>query len=170
MTKHDHSISAIHTLVGVLRDGEKGFREVGARMQQPEHRLFYLEESHVRSSFAAELERVLTSLTGAPVQETGTLLGYVHRLYADLRAALATGDYTLLDTTEVCERIVVHLYNKALLEKEMPDRFLGILAYQAGHVRRVYDLIVEYRAQAMTELRAQPPSRSSTESPDGTAS
>ncbi len=168
MTEHGRSISSVHTLIGILRDGEKGFREVGAKMQVPEHRLLYLEESHVRSSFASELERVLATLTGASVHETGTLLGYIHRFYADLRAALATSDYTLLDTTEVCERIVVRFYNDALLDKAMPDRFLGILAYQAGHVRRVYDLIVEYRTQAETASQSQPSAKSG-HAPDGGA-
>lgn len=155
MKEQDRSISTIHTIIGTLRDGEKGFREVGAKMQLPQHCLFYLEESHVRATFAAELERAFVSLTGVPVHESGTLLGSLHRLYADLRAALATSDYTRLDTTELCERVIVRFYNRALEDKVMPDRFRGILGYQAVHIRRAYDLIVEFRVQAEADMRSQ---------------
>ncbi len=155
MAEQDRSISTIHTIIGILRDGEKGFREIGKKMQLPQHCLFYLEESHVRAAFAAELERALVSLTGVPVHESGTLLGSIHRLYADLRTAFATSDHTRLRTTELCERVIVRFYNRALGDKVMPDRFVAVLGYQAGHIRRVYDLIVEYRVQAEADSRSQ---------------
>ncbi len=159
MTENDRSISTLHTLIGILRDGEKGFEAVGIKMREPEHRSFYLEESRVRSAFAAELQRVLEALNGTPVYETGTVFGQMHRLYADIRTSLATGDLALLNTTEMCERVVLRFYHNAIRDDAMPDRFLGILAYQAGHVHRVYELINDFRVQAQSRQRLPDPLR-----------
>ena len=145
MVENVQYASSVRTLIGILRDGEKGFQDLGQKLQEPVYRTFFLEESRVRAAFAAELDRALEASTGNPGEEEGTVFGTVHRLYADLKTSLIKGDYSLLDTTERCERVALKLYEDALEAAGVPEGLLGMLAYQAGHVRRVYEMVKGFR-------------------------
>lgn len=151
MAENELYETVVRTLIGVLKDGVRGFQDFGEKLEAPMYRSFYLEESRVRAAFAAELERELEATCGSRGQETGTLFGTAHRLYADLKTALVKGDYSLLDTTERCERLAVKLYDDAVRMVSMPEQLVGMLAYQAGHVRRVHGIVKEFRAEAREE-------------------
>ena len=136
---------AIKKLISVLRDGEKGFQEIGGHLRNTEYRAFFLEESHVRGVYAAELERAVNRVTDADVHETGTASGAIHRTWGDLKAKLGGGDHTLLETAEAGEDAAKKAYREALDDVAVSDTIRAVIAQQAEHVRRSHDTVRGFR-------------------------
>ncbi len=137
--------SAVKNLIAVLRDGEKGFNDIGELLQSPEHKSFFLEEAKVRGSYASELEHAVNRVTDADVHETGTAAGAVHRTWGDLKAKLGGGDKSLLDTAEQGEDAAKKAYETALNDNAISDTVRALIAQQAEHVRRSHDTVKGYR-------------------------
>ena len=128
--------TSIKNLISVLRDGQKGFADVGEHLQHPEHRSFFTSESQVRGKYADELERTVNQVTNADVHEIGTTLGAIHRTYTDLKAKLGGGDATLLETASVGEDAAVKAYQAALDDTTVSDTIRALLAQQFEHIKQ----------------------------------
>ena len=128
--------TSIKALISVLRDGEKGFIDVGEHLKHPEHRSFFTNEAQVRAKYATELERTVNQSTGADVHETGTTLGAIHRTYTDLKAKLGGGDATLLETASLGEDAAVKAYQTALDDTDVSSTVRALLAQQLEHVKQ----------------------------------
>ena len=135
---------AVKNLIGLLRDSEKGFNDLGVAMHGRQYREFFLGEARVREVFALQLERALSTATGVMVHETGTTLGTIHRTYADMKAKLGAGDHAMLGTVQHCERFLVGIYRQVLKDVEMPDAMRALVAEQEEHVRRTHGLVRRY--------------------------
>ncbi len=137
----------VRVLIRLGHDGAEGFASLGPRLQEAQHRSFYLEEATVRSAFASELERALGEEIGTQVREDGTLLGPLHRAFLELKASFGAGDRKILSSTEVCEQLALKTYREALEELELPEQLRRVVARQAEHVRRTYSLIKLFQDQ-----------------------
>ncbi len=133
MANDDQSIK---NLISVLRDGEKGFADVGEHLKHPEHRSFFISESQVRGKYADELERTVNRVTDADVHETGTTLGAIHRTYTDIKARLGGGDATLLETATLGEDAAVKAYEAALSDNAVSDTVRALIQQQLSHVKQ----------------------------------
>ncbi len=142
MANDDH---AIKNLIATLRDGEKGFNDIGEHLQHTEHRAFFLEEARVRGTYAGELERHVNRATDADVHESGTAAGALHRTWGDLKAKLGGGDHTLLETAEQGEDAAKKAYQEALDDVAVSDTLRAVIAQQFEHVRRSHDLVHGFR-------------------------
>ncbi len=136
---------AVKNLIAVLRDGEKGFQDLGEHLKAPQHKTFFLEESRVRGSYAAELERTVNRVTDADVHETGTTGGALHRTWGDLKAKLGGGDHALLETAEQGEDAAKKAYQEALDDVAVSDTVRSLIAQQAEHVRQSHDKVRAFR-------------------------
>ncbi len=145
MTNDDKSI---RNLISVLRDGEKGFVDIGEHLEHPEHRSFFMEEARVRGSYANELERTVNVVGDADVHESGTAIGAVHRVWGDLKARLGGGDHTLLDTAEQGEDAAKKAYQQALDDAAVSDTVRALVAQQFEHVKRSHDQVKGFRDAA----------------------
>ena len=134
----------VKTVVGILRDGELGYRHLAGFLANGAARSFYLEESRVRSVFASELERVLGETTGAEWASDGTPLGTLHRSWVDLQVALREDDRTILQTTERCEQYAVAGYKASLADPAVSPASRAVLQRQAPHIRRALAIVRKY--------------------------
>ncbi len=135
---------AVRAVIGILRDGELGYRDFAGLLKDGEARAFFLEESRVRSVFAGELERMLRDATGAEWGSNGTTLGTLHRSWVDLRLTIGANDRKILETTERCEEYAVAGYDVLLQDKEVPKVVQAVVQRQAQHVRRALGLVRMY--------------------------
>ncbi len=142
MANDDQSVKH---LIAVLRDGEKGFVDVGEHLKNNEHRSFFMEESKVRGSYAGELERAVNRVTDADVHETGTAAAAVHRTWGDIKARLGGGDHTLLETAEQGEDAAKKAYQQALDDPAISDTIRALIAQQFEHVKRSHDTVRGFR-------------------------
>lgn len=132
---------AIKNLISVLRDGEKGFADIGEHIKDTEYKAFFLAESRVRGSYAAELERAVHFVTDADIHETGTVAGAVHRAFGDIKARLGASDHSLLETAEQGEDVAKKAYKDALADTAISDTLRALIAQQAEHVFQSHDKV-----------------------------
>ncbi|WP_199726380.1 PA2169 family four-helix-bundle protein [Acidipila sp. EB88] len=135
----------IRNLIAVLRDGEKGFADIGEHLKHPEHRSFFLEESRVRGAYALDLERHVNRVSDAEIHETGTAAGALHRAWGDLKAKLGGDDHALLETAEQGEDAAKKAYQDALADVAISDTVRALIAQQSEHVQRSHDLVRDFR-------------------------
>jgi len=131
----------IKTLISVLRDGEKGYADIGQHIDNPQQKTFFLEESKVRGSYASELESTVNRATDADVHETGTTLGAVHRVFGDLMGKLGGGDHSLLKTAVGGEEAAKKAYQEALADNTISDTIRAVIAKQSQHVMQAHATI-----------------------------
>ncbi len=128
----------IKTLISVLRDGEKGYADIGQHIDNPQQKAFFMEESKVRGSYAAELESAVNRVTDADVHETGTTLGTIHRVFGDLMGKLGGGDHSLLKTAVGGEEAAKKAYQEALADNTISDTIRSVIAKQSQHVAQAH--------------------------------
>ncbi len=136
----------IKNLIAVLRDGEKGFVDIGEHLKHGEHKAFFMEESKVRGGYATELERAVNRTSDANVHETGTTLGALHRVYGDLKARLGGSDHSLLEAAEIGEQAATKAYDAALNDAEVSPTVRALVAQQAEHVKQSHAQIKSFSA------------------------
>ena len=141
---------AIKNLISVLRDGEKGFVDIGEHLQHPEHRSFFIQEAQVRGRYAEELERAVNRTTDADVHESGTTAGALHRTWGDLKAKLGGGDKTLLDTAEQGEDTAKKAYKEALDDASVSDTVRSLISKQYEHIQESHDTVRAFRDAAVS--------------------
>jgi uncharacterized protein (TIGR02284 family) len=142
--RNDELVEALKSVINVLEDGQKGMAEIGEHLKDESLKRFFLAESLKRASFRGELENELHRHGVADVHETGTAVGTVHRLWADLKAKLGGGDHTLLETAEEGEDGAKDAYKEAL-DQDLPLPVRQLLVEQQTHILSAHDFIREQR-------------------------
>jgi uncharacterized protein (TIGR02284 family) len=137
----------LKSVINVLEDGQKAMAEIGEHLKDEALKRFFLAESLKRANFRGELENELHRHGVADVHETGTAAGTVHRVWADLKAKLGGGDYTLLDTAEQGEDAAKSAYEDALNE-DLPLPLRQLLVEQQTHILSSHDFITARRDAA----------------------
>jgi uncharacterized protein (TIGR02284 family) len=134
----------LKSLINTLRDGQKGFADIGDHLKDETLKRYFLAESLKRANFRAELENELHRAGVHDVKESGTTTGAVHRVWADLKAKLGGGDHTLLDTAEQGEDVAKKAYEDAL-NRDLPLPLRQLLVEQQAHVLNSHDYVRSHR-------------------------
>ncbi len=137
--------AVIKRLVAVLKDSERGFLDIGEHIKNSEQRSYFMEEARVRGGYAREIESAVNRATDGAIDESGTALGAVHRVWGDLKARLGGGDHTLLETAAQGEDVATKAYNDALDDQAVSDTIRALIAQQAEHVKRSQAMIKGFR-------------------------
>jgi len=127
-------------VVQALHDSQRGFLEVGERLEDEVLKRYFLAESLKRARFRAELEGELHRSGLADVEETGTMFGAFLRAWGGMKVMLGGGDPTLLATAAQGEDETKRAYQDAL-ERELPYPVRTLLASQQAHIAMAYDYI-----------------------------
>lgn len=143
VAKPDAIISTLNGLIEINRDGQKGFTEAADHIQNPELKTFFLEQGRTRARFVGELQQEVRGLGGDP-ENTGSMLGTMHRAWLDLKTSLGGGDHAILVTCESGEDSAVSEYEKALA-KELPANVRTLLGQQYGAVKQSHDRVKLFR-------------------------
>ena len=141
---------AVRNLISVLRDGERGFADIGEHITNPEFKSFFLAESRVRGSYATELESHVNRITDADVHETGTVAGTLHRVWGDVKGHLGGSDHSLLETAEQGEDAAKKAYKEALDDAAISDTLRSLIARQSEHVSQSHDKVKALRDSTAT--------------------
>lgn len=142
--KTDALESALKAVINALEDGQKCMAEIGDHLKDESLKRYFLAESLKRANFRGELENELHRHGVADVRETGTAVGAVQRVWADLKAKLGGGDHTLLESAEQGEDAAKLAYKDAL-DQELPLPIRQMLTEQQTHILTSHDFIRERR-------------------------
>ena len=138
---------ALRGLVNVLLDSQKGFADLGEHLHNDTLKRYFLAESLKRANFRAELENELHRLGQHDVNESGTTVATVHRVWGDLKAKLGGGDHGLLVTAEQGEDVAKKGYEEAL-NVELPLPIRQMIAEQQSHVLISHDYVKRARDES----------------------
>ena len=132
-------------VINILEDGQKGFADIGAHLQNETLKRYFLAESLKRANFRAELENELHRHGVHDVHEEGTTAGALHRAWFDLKEKLhAADDHSLLAEAEKGEDEAKKVYADALAQ-ELPLPLRQLLAEQNAHVVSSHDYVRNHR-------------------------
>ncbi len=135
---------ALMEVIQSLRDGQKGFAEIGEHLKDEPLKRYFLAESLKRANFRAELENELHRHGHADVKDGGTTVGALRRAWADLKSKLGGGDHALLETAEQGEDHAKRIYQDAL-DRDLPLPVRQLLSSQQAHIVSSHDFVRDHR-------------------------
>ncbi len=91
MNDYQTVIDELNGLIHVCINGEEGFSNAAAHINNSELAGEFEKIAHQRAKFAKDLQAEVARLGGTPVN-SGTLAGAMHRGWVDLKSALTGGD------------------------------------------------------------------------------
>jgi uncharacterized protein (TIGR02284 family) len=142
--KHNEMVLALKSVINILQDSQKGFADIGDHLKDETLKHYFLAESLKRASFRGDLEEVLHQNGVHDIDETGTTVGSLHRVWGDLKAKLGGGDHALLDTAEQGEDAAKEAYADAL-KQDLPLPIRQLLAEQQAHILTSHDYVRNHR-------------------------
>jgi uncharacterized protein (TIGR02284 family) len=137
-TDRDDVVSTLNSLIETCKDGANGFRTAADGVEDASLKRLFSSYAEQRSQFAAELERLVTSL-GADPADTGHVAGAMHRGWINLKAAI-TGkdDGAVISEAERGEDFAKERY-QAALEKILPTDVRAAVERQYMQVKEAHD-------------------------------
>jgi uncharacterized protein (TIGR02284 family) len=138
MADHDNYRDILQDLIETNRDGQKGYRDAGEHVKDPEIRSYFLEQSMERARFAGELEDAIRDFGESSPDRSGSATAALHRAWLDTKAALGGGDHTVLESVEQGEDAAKKSYEKAI-NASLPANVLEIVRRQFESVRAAHD-------------------------------
>jgi uncharacterized protein (TIGR02284 family) len=105
---------ALHHLIDVCRDGERGFRAAAGAVTEPKLKALFNELADERAKFAADLVPHLRRLGGTADVE-GTNAGALHRSWINLKSHVpGHHDHAIVTEAERGEHAALNAYDDAL--------------------------------------------------------
>jgi len=149
-TPNDEVISILNGLIQTCRDGQEGFKDAAENVETSDLKTMFYECSQERSRFVGELQALVRSLGGEP-EDSGTMLGAMHRGWMDLKTAISTNDERgILSECERGEDSAKKAYQDAM-SKPMPETVLDVLRTQVRAIFACHDRVKSLRDQANIE-------------------
>lgn len=140
----ENSITILNRLIETSKDGEKGFRQ--AAEYTPDHYLQSIFNGCADSYQRAvnELQTCVAQL-GAQPEDSGSVLGALHRGWTGIKATLSRGDsHAILVECERVEESVKDNYLKAL-NAALPTNIHLLIERQCNEVVKNHNIIRELR-------------------------
>jgi uncharacterized protein (TIGR02284 family) len=131
-------IAILNGLIGTCKDGQEGFRTAAENIQNSEFKRLFNVFSQQRAQFVSELQAEVHRLGGEPVKH-GSVGGWVHRGWTNLKAALAGGDESsLVAECQRGEEAAVNNYQEAL-KADLPLDVQYVVKRQYMDIKDAHD-------------------------------
>lgn len=132
-------VKTLNELIDVCLDGQKGFQDAAEGLDaNPELRARCLQYAIERGHFAKELQQEIRQF-GARPDDSGTVLGALHRGWMDIRKAVAMADQdAIIAECERGEDVAKETYEK-VLNDYLPPGLTGIVQRQYQKVLAAHD-------------------------------
>lgn len=132
---NDSVISTLNGLIETCKDGQEGFKEASAGVENSELKSYFSERALERSKYAGDLQALVQTLGGDP-EKSGSVAGAIHRGWMNIKTAVVGKDEaSILNECERGEDSAKATYQKAL-DETLPDyvretiqnQYQGVLA------------------------------------------
>ena len=146
-------VTVLNGLIETCHDGENGFLEAVELTREPSLRSLFAEFAEQRRQFAVQLQYEVSKRGGRP-EQSGSLLGKVHRRWIDVKSAFTGGGMAAIMTE--CgrgEEMAIRAYRKALAADVSEDVHL-LVEEQYAQIQRVRDRIYNLESRLVDELSA----------------
>lgn len=105
---------AIKDVLDICHDGVKGYERAAEDVQNEEFRTIFHRLAQQRKLFIEELKNDMRD-RGASLEDSGTVKGYFHRNWLDLKASFSSKeDSTVINEARTGEKEALEVYDEAL--------------------------------------------------------
>ena len=139
-------ISDLKGLINILNDGKEGYQSASEITESIELQGLFLKYSAQRAAFADDLKVHLQKHGGDSENETGGILGALHRTWIDIKQALTSKeDVAILNAIETGEKAALNKFDAVLDDPETHSDHLELLQKQRTGIRMALSEIETYR-------------------------
>ena len=137
-------VTVLNKLIKISKDGEHGFRNAADHVSNESLKHMFLEKAQGCKSAAEELQKHVT-YEGEEPEESGSILGAIHRGWMNVKSTIAgQDDHAILAECERGEDVAKATYAKALQE-DLPSDIRAVIQHQYQGVLSNHDLIRDLR-------------------------
>lgn len=130
-------LDALENLIEVNRDGQEGYRQAAEYAFAAELKELFREYATERSGMVGDLQNLQRQHGKIDVDDSGTIVGSLHRAWINLRSAVASNnDQALLEEAERGEDVTLKSYREALQPSgaPLPRSVTSVLEKHLGKV------------------------------------
>jgi len=145
MENNNEIISDLKGLVNILNDGKEGYQSAAETTESTELKSLFLNFSAQRAAYAAELKAHIAQHGGESENESGGVLGALHRTWIDIKQALTSKeDAAILGAIETGEKAAIEKFDKALEDPSTHADHITLLQKQRTGIREALSEIETY--------------------------
>lgn len=139
MMTNDRIVSLLKDIARRCRDSEEGYRLAAEDSRDGELRQQLRQLSQERRGMGDELDALIRKYGGEPPAKGGTLLGAAHRLYTDVKAALARDDRKAVLVEVARGEDVAEASYDAVKREDLPADVKDVIQRHHDRVRATRD-------------------------------
>lgn len=134
--KNDNGIvSDLKGLINILNDGKEGYEVASENTHSIELKAVFLKFSAQRAGYAMELKDHITSHGSDSDNESGGLLGLIHRTWMEIKQALSTKeDLAILGAIETGENEALDKYDQVIVDPDTHADHMALLKTQRAGI------------------------------------
>lgn len=146
MEHNQEIISELKGLINILNDGKEGYESASETTESSELKSLFLNFSGQRVEFASELKAHIAQHGGASENESGGVLGALHRTWIDIKQAFSSKeDRAILAAIETGEKAAIEKFDSVLENQAIHADHLALLQKQRTGIREALSEIETYR-------------------------
>ncbi|MDQ7949662.1 MAG: PA2169 family four-helix-bundle protein [Pedobacter sp.] len=115
MENNAQIISDLKGLINIANDGKEGYESASEITNDPQLKSLFLKFASERALYAEELKAHIAKHGGTSTNDSGGILGAIHRTWIDIKQALSSKeDEAILAAIETGENAALEKYEKAM--------------------------------------------------------
>ncbi|ALL07075.1 hypothetical protein AQ505_17240 [Pedobacter sp. PACM 27299] len=131
METNNEIINDLKGLVNIVNDGKEGYESASEATDSIELQGLFLKYSAQRAGYAMELKDHIALHGGDSENESGGILGALHRTWIDIKQALSSKeDVAILSAIETGEKAAIEKYDQALEDYQSHADHIELLQRQ----------------------------------------
>ena len=140
MTTNQHDISVLNDLIETVIDSADGYSHAIKETETSRFSEIFARRGTERHTLTRQLQSQVRMLGGTP-EDDGTVLASAHRMFLNLRHAVAGGDTAVIDEVEAGEDHIKAKFEDAMANKNVSPAIQMIIAEAYATVKEGHDEI-----------------------------
>jgi uncharacterized protein (TIGR02284 family) len=139
MSDNAHDISTLNSLIATTIDSVDGYAEAAKNSENAHLTALFKNRAGERQQVASRLQQEVTSLGGSP-EDDGTILAGAHRLFLNLKAAVAgNDDKAIISEVEAGEDHIKAKFEDAIEDRELTPTVKAVIERCYTSVKQGHD-------------------------------
>jgi len=155
MENNNEMISDLKGLINILNDGKEGYASAAETTDSPELKSLFIGFATQRENYATELTTHIAQHGGHSENESGGILGVLHRTWIDIKQAMRSKeDIAILSAIETAEKAAIEKFDAALDDPSTHADHIELLQKQRTGIREALNEIETYhhRLEGLNDL------------------
>jgi len=148
METNKEIISDLKDLLSILNDGKEGYEAASKGTDTIELQGVFLKYEAQRTAYAEELRAHIVTHGAQATNESGSVLGALHRTWLDITQALSSKeDKAILDAIVTGEQAALDKYNQYIADYEDHADHINLLRKQRDGIQEAMEEIETLRSK-----------------------